>query len=243
LPLVALCVSLWAMKTLIVIPTYNEKENIQAIVPAILRQNLGVEILVVDDNSPDGTGALVQEIQKTTPQLHLLSRPGKQGLGKAYLAGFQWGIDNGFEAITEMDADFSHRPEDLGPLLQKLESNDFAVGSRYVSGGRTVNWGLLRKLISRGGGIYSRMILGFPLNDWTGGFNAWKKEVLLGIDLSTVQSNGYSFQIELKYKALKNGFRGAESPIVFEDRRVGQSKMSFKIVVEAFYRVWIMRFN
>ena len=243
MPLVALCVSLWAMKTLIVIPTYNEKENIQAIVPAILRQNLGVEILVVDDNSPDGTGALVQEIQKTTPQLHLLSRPGKQGLGKAYLAGFQWGIDNGFEAITEMDADFSHRPEDLGPLLQKLESNDFAVGSRYVSGGRTVNWGLLRKLISRGGGIYSRMILGFPLNDWTGGFNAWKKEVLLGIDLSTVQSNGYSFQIELKYKALKNGFRGAESPIVFEDRRVGQSKMSFKIVVEAFYRVWIMRFN
>jgi dolichol-phosphate mannosyltransferase len=231
------------MKTLIVIPTYNEKENIQAIVPAILRQNLGVEILVVDDNSPDGTGALVQEMQKTTPQLHLLSRPGKQGLGKAYLAGFQWGIDNGFEAITEMDADFSHRPEDLGPLLQKLESNDFAVGSRYVSGGRTVNWGLLRKLISRGGGIYSRMILGFPLNDWTGGFNAWKKEVLLGIDLSTVQSNGYSFQIELKYKALKNGFRGAESPIVFEDRRVGQSKMSFKIVVEAFYRVWIMRFN
>jgi dolichol-phosphate mannosyltransferase len=231
------------MKTLIVIPTYNEKENIQAIVPAILRQNLGVEILVVDDNSPDGTGALVQEMQKTTPQLHLLSRPGKQGLGKAYLAGFQWGIDNGFEAITEMDADFSHRPEDLGPLLQKLESNDFAVGSRYVSGGRTVNWGLLRKLISRGGGIYSRMILGFPLNDWTGGFNAWKKEVLLGIDLSTVQSNGYSFQIELKYKALKNGFRVAESPIVFEDRRVGQSKMSFKIVVEAFYRVWIMRFN
>ena len=243
MPLVALCVSLWAMKTLIVIPTYNEKENIQAIVPAILRQNLGVEILVVDDNSPDGTGALVQEMQKTTPQLHLLSRPGKQGLGKAYLAGFQWGIDNGFEAITEMDADFSHRPEDLGPLLQKLESNDFAVGSRYVSGGRTVNWGLLRKLISRGGGIYSRMILGFPLNDWTGGFNAWKKEVLLGIDLSTVQSNGYSFQIELKYKALKNGFRVAESPIVFEDRRVGQSKMSFKIVVEAFYRVWIMRFN
>lgn len=231
------------MKTLIVIPTYNEKENIQAIVPAILNQNLGVEILVVDDNSPDGTGQIVQEMQKRMPQLHLLSRPGKQGLGKAYLAGFQWGIDHGFEAITEMDADFSHRPEDLGPLLKKLETHDFAVGSRYVSGGRTVNWGLLRKLISRGGGIYSRMILGFPLNDWTGGFNAWKKEVLLGIDLSSVRSNGYSFQIELKYKALKNGFRGAESPIVFEDRRVGQSKMSLKIVVEAFYRVWIMRFN
>jgi dolichol-phosphate mannosyltransferase len=124
-----------------------------------------------------------------------------------------------------------------------LAANDFAVGSRYVEGGRTVNWGILRKIISRGGGIYSRLILGFPLNDWTGGFNAWKKKVLEGIDLSTVESNGYSFQIELKYKALKKGFKGAESPIVFEDRRVGQSKMSLKIVLEAFWRVWLMRFK
>lgn len=231
------------MKTLVVIPTYNEKENIQAIIPAIFAQNLGVEILVVDDNSPDGTGAIVREMQKNLPLLHLLSRPGKQGLGKAYIAGFRWGMDHGFDIITEMDADFSHRPEDLGPLLKKLQSNDFAVGSRYISGGRTVNWGLLRKIISRGGGIYARLILGFPLNDWTGGFNAWKKEVLQGIDLSSVESNGYSFQIELKYKAMKKGFQGAESPIVFEDRRVGQSKMSLKIVIEAFYRVWLMRFK
>ena len=231
------------MKTLIVIPTYNEKENIQTIVPAVLAQGLGVDILVVDDNSPDGTGAIVREMQKSIPQLHLLSRPGKQGLGKAYIAGFRWGIDHGYEAITEMDADFSHRPEDLGLLLKKLENHDFAVGSRYIEGGRTVNWGLMRKIISRGGGIYARMILGFPLNDWTGGFNAWKKEVLLGIDLATVESNGYSFQIELKYKAMKKGFKGAESPIVFEDRRVGQSKMSLKSVIEAFYRVWIMRFK
>lgn len=231
------------MKTLVVIPTYNEKENIQAIIPAVLQQNLGVEILVVDDNSPDGTGTIVKEMQKTFSQLHLLSRPGKQGLGKAYIAGFNWGLEQGYDAIVEMDADFSHRPEDLGPLLNKLHHHDFAVGSRYVSEGRTVNWGILRKIISRGGGIYARFILGFPLNDWTGGFNAWKKAVLHGIDLSTVESNGYSFQIELKYKAMKKGFKGAESPIVFEDRRVGQSKMSLKIVVEAFYRVWLMRFK
>jgi dolichol-phosphate mannosyltransferase len=231
------------MKALIIIPTYNEKENIQNIVNAVFAQNLGVDILVVDDSSPDGTGAIVQEMQKSNPKLHLLTRPGKQGLGRAYIAGFNWGMDNGFDVLTEMDADFSHRPEDLGPLLAKLNEYDFAVGSRYVAEGRTVNWGILRKIISRGGGIYSRIILGFPLNDWTGGFNAWKKEVLKGIDLSTVTSNGYSFQIELKYKAMKKGFKGAESPIVFEDRRVGHSKMSLKIVVEAFYRVWLMRFK
>jgi dolichol-phosphate mannosyltransferase len=231
------------MKALIIIPTYNEKENIQNIVNAVFAQNLGVDILVVDDSSPDGTGVIVQEMQDSNPKLHLLTRPGKQGLGRAYIAGFNWGMENGFDILTEMDADFSHRPEDLGPLLAKLKDHDFAVGSRYVEGGRTVNWGLMRKIISRGGGIYSRLILGFPLNDWTGGFNAWKKEVLKGIGLSTVTSNGYSFQIELKYKAMKKGFKGAESPIVFEDRRVGHSKMSLKIVIEAFYRVWLMRFK
>lgn len=231
------------MKQLVVIPTYNEKENIHAIIPAVLTQNLGVDILVVDDNSPDGTGNIVRELQKQHPQVHLLSRPGKQGLGKAYLAGFRWGLDQGFDVIVEMDADFSHRPVDLGPLLAKLQDADFAVGSRYVRGGGTVNWGLGRKLISRGGSLYSRWILGFPLRDWTGGFNAWKKEVLRGIDLAGVKSEGYSFQIELKYKALKKGFVGCESPILFEDRRVGQSKMSLRIVIEAFYRVWILRFQ
>jgi dolichol-phosphate mannosyltransferase len=230
------------MKTLVVIPTYNESENIQALVPAVMSKNLDVDILVVDDNSPDGTGNIVREMQKNNPRLHLLSRPGKQGLGKAYIAGFRWAMDQGYEGIVEMDADFSHRPEDLGPLIETMKKNDFAVGSRYVEGGRTVNWGLIRKIISRGGGIYSRLILGFPLNDWTGGFNAWKRETLEKIDLASVQSNGYSFQIELKYKALKKGCKGAESPIVFEDRRVGQSKMSLKIVLEAFYRVWLLRF-
>lgn len=231
------------MRTLVIIPTYNEKENIANIAKAVFAQNLGVDILVVDDNSPDGTQNIVRDLQNEFKNLHLLGRPGKQGLGKAYIAGFQWGMDQGYEVLVEMDADFSHRPEDLKGLLTQLEQGaDFCVGSRYVEGGRTVNWGLSRKIISRGGGIYARCILGFPLNDWTGGFNAWKAPVLLGIDLKNVKSEGYSFQIELKFKALRKGFKGSESPIVFEDRRVGHSKMSMKIVLEAFYRVWLMRF-
>ena len=229
------------MKTLIIIPTYNECENIATLIEAVLQLQQGHHILVVDDSSPDGTGGIVQKLREKHSEVHLLSRPGKQGLGRAYIAGFKWGLDKGYEALIEMDADFSHRPEDLGLLVSKLKDHDFAVGSRYIEGGRTINWGVLRKIISRGGGIYSRMILGFPLNDWTGGFNAWKRHVLEGIHLDTVKSNGYSFQIELKYKALKKGYLGAESPIVFEDRRVGKSKMSFKIVIEAFYRVWLLR--
>lgn len=231
------------MRTLVIIPTYNEKENISNITRAVFAQNLGIDILVVDDNSPDGTQNIVRELQSEFKNLNLLGRPGKQGLGKAYIAGFQWGMDQGYEVLVEMDADFSHRPEDLKGLLDQLDSGaDFCVGSRYVEGGRTVNWGISRKIISRGGGIYARCILGFPLNDWTGGFNAWKAPVLVGIDLKNVKSEGYSFQIELKYKALSKGFKGSEAPIVFEDRRVGHSKMSMKIVLEAFYRVWLMRF-
>jgi dolichol-phosphate mannosyltransferase len=155
-------------------------------------------------------------------------------------------VDNftiAYNIFIEMDADFSHRPQDLKALLQCLSSADFAVGSRYVPGGATVNWGLMRKLISRGGGLYSRLILGYPLRDWTGGFNAWKAETLEKIGLDGVLSNGYSFQIELKYKAMKAGCKGVESPIVFEDRRVGQSKMSSKIVLEALYRVWLLKFR
>jgi len=231
------------MKTLICIPTYNEKENISPIVAAIFAQNLGVDILVIDDNSPDGTGSIVQDMQKQYPRLHLLSRAGKEGLGRAYLAGFDWALKNGYEAVVEMDADFSHRPEDLGPLLKSLQSADFAVGSRYVHGGGTVNWGFMRKLISRGGGIYSRLILGYPLQDWTGGFNAWKAATMKKMNLESVKSNGYSFQIELKYKALRAGCKGVESPILFEDRRVGHSKMSSRIVLEALYRVWLLRFQ
>jgi dolichol-phosphate mannosyltransferase len=231
------------MKILIVVPTYNERENISAFVPALLALPTQLEILVVDDSSPDGTGQVVQQMQQNQSRVHLLTRQKKEGLGRAYLAGFAWGLAQDFDIIVEMDADFSHRPEDLLEVLRRIPSADFVVGSRYCRGGRTVNWGLLRKLVSRGGSIYSRMILGYPLRDWTGGFNAWKADTLRKIGLERVQSNGYSFQIELKYRALKAGCHGVESPIVFADRRVGQSKMSLKIVLEAFWRVWKMRWQ
>ena len=229
------------MRTLVIIPTYNEKENIGVIIPAIRAENPGVDILVVDDNSPDGTGRVVTDLAEKTQGVYLLSRPGKQGLGRAYLAGFAWGMDHGYEVLVEMDADFSHRPADLVKLLKAVENNDFAVGSRWVSGGQTVRWGIGRKAISRGGSLYARTILRYPLRDWTGGFNAWHSRVLKGIDLESVRSEGYSFQIELKYRALRRGFKGFEVPIVFEDRRVGKSKMSTKIVLEALYRVWSIR--
>lgn len=231
------------MKTLIIIPTYNEFENIQNIVPAILKENPKVHILVVDDSSPDGTSAKVTEMQENLPQLYLLVRQSKDGLGKAYLAGFEWGLSNGYEVITEMDADFSHRPIDLNAILKKIPDHDFVVGSRWVSGGGTINWGIGRKLISLGGSLYARIILGYPaMKDWTGGFNCWRADTLRGIDLPNIQSNGYSFQIELKYRALKKGFKGVEYPIQFEDRRVGESKMSSKIVFEALLKVWKIRF-
>lgn len=231
------------MKSLVVVPTYNEKDNIENLISALLSLKKNIHILVVDDNSPDGTGSVVTSLSQKHPEVHLLSRPQKQGLGRAYIAGFKWGLEKGYDAFIEMDADFSHRPQDLVVLLEKLETSDFVVGSRYTAGGSTVNWGLLRKIISRGGSLYSRIILNFPLRDWTGGFNGWKREVLQRINLDSIKSNGYSFQIELKYRALRCGFRGFEVPIVFEDRRVGQSKMSSKIVIEAFYRVWKIRFQ
>jgi dolichol-phosphate mannosyltransferase len=230
------------MKKLVIVPTYNEIENLKNLFPALMSLSEKFDVLVVDDSSPDGTGAFVISESQKNSRVHLLSRPQKQGLGKAYIAGFKWGIEKGYDVLVEMDADFSHRPMDLNEILKKIETTDVVIGSRYVPGGSTVNWGLIRKLISRGGGIYSRLILGFPIQDWTGGFNAWKKEVLQKIDLDQIQSNGYSFQIELKYKASKHGFKVVEYPIVFEDRRVGQSKMSLKIVLEAFYKVWMIRF-
>lgn len=229
------------MKKLVIIPTYNEIENLKSLLPALMALTQVFDILIVDDSSPDGTGEFVRQQAVSNSRLNLLSRSEKQGLGKAYIAGFKWGIAQGYDILTEMDADFSHRPQDLNLILQKIETTDVVIGSRYVPGGATVNWGLLRKIISRGGGLYSRLILGYPVQDWTGGFNAWKKDVLIKIGLDQIQSNGYSFQIELKYKALKNGFKVLEQPIVFEDRRVGQSKMSLKIVIEAFYKVWLIR--
>lgn len=231
------------MKQLVCIPTYNERENIPNIAQAVFAAVPEVHILVIDDNSPDQTGEVVREMQKSESRLHLLSRSGKQGLGKAYLAGFAWALANGYDVIVEMDADFSHRPEDLVKILAATKVADFAVGSRYTKGGATKNWGVIRKIISRGGSLYARLILGYPLNDWTGGFNAWNQRVLKGIELDQIKSNGYSFQIELKYRSLRKNFRGVEVPILFEDRRVGESKMNLKIVLEAFYRVWSIRFR
>ncbi len=232
------------MTSIVIIPTYNERENIGSLVPILLRENPDLNILVVDDSSPDGTGQVVKSLQQNNSRLHLLERPGKSGLGKAYLAGFAWALERKYDFIVEMDADFSHRPEDLKKILAEGARNaEFVIGSRYIAGGGTMNWGLGRKIISRGGGIYSSLILGYGINDWTGGFNGWNRRVLMSIGLSEVRSEGYSFQIELKYRALKKGFKCVEVPILFEDRRVGQSKMSSKIVFEALFRVWGLRFK
>jgi dolichol-phosphate mannosyltransferase len=229
------------MKTLIVVPTYNERDNITPFMDQFLTHVSGADLLVVDDSSPDKTYEVVKERALVEPRVHLLLRTQKQGLGKAYAAGFQWGFDQGYEVIVQMDADFSHRFEDLNKLLHQIPAHDLCVGSRWVSGGGTVNWGLLRKIISRGGSFYSRLILGFPLRDWTGGFNAWKAKTLQAIDLPSLVAEGYGFQIEMKYRALKSGFDVKEVPILFEERRVGQSKMSSGIVLEALKSVWKFR--
>lgn len=229
------------MKTLVIVPTYNESENILPLIEAVFTAAPQVHILVVDDNSPDGTGQIVEKQAKQETRLRLLSRAGKQGLGKAYLAGFAWALERGYDTVVEMDADFSHRPVDLVALIKESANWDFIVGSRWVPGGKTVNWGIGRKIISLGGSLYARLVLGFGLRDWTGGFNLWHVNTLRKIGLDSVRSEGYSFQIELKYRALCAGCRGREVPIVFEDRRVGQSKMSSRIVLEALYRVWGLR--
>ena len=229
-------------KTLVVIPTYNEKDNILALLESLFKELPDVNALVVDDNSPDGTAQVVRDRSHKDQRVHLLLRQKKEGLGKAYLAGFRWALDHGYDVIVEMDADFSHRAVDLRIMLEALKNADAVVGSRWVPGGGTINWGLGRKIISRGGSFYSRCILGYPIRDWTGGFNVWRRKVVEYFFSNPIESNGYSFQIELKYKALKKGFKVIESPILFEDRRVGQSKMSSKIVREALWRVWKIRF-
>ncbi len=230
-------------QTLVVIPTYNEKDNIASIVPLILQQASHFHVLVVDDSSPDGTAEVVKNLKDYGSRVFLLLRGKKEGLGRAYLSGFEWALERKYSWICEMDADFSHRPVDLLKIDQAKIGSDFVIGSRYVPGGEIPQWNFLRRLISKGGSIYSRMILWYPVNDWTGGFNLWSYQVLNSIGLKSVRSNGYSFQIELKYRALKNGFRVKEVPIRFEERREGQSKMSLKIVIEAFYRVWQIRWS
>ena len=205
-----------AKRVLIVIPTYNEIENLGPITSEVMKRTpQEVHVLVVDDGSPDGTGALAEKLSASEPRIHVLHRTQKQGLGPAYIAGFRWGFEQGFDQLVEMDADFSHHPSFLPAMLNLMNEHDFVIGSRYVDGGGTVNWGLLRKIISRGGSLYSRMVLGAPIRDFTGGFNGWNRRVLEGIDLDTLEAGGYSFQIELKYRAFRKGFRFKEFPILF----------------------------
>ncbi len=230
-------------KALVCLPTYDERENLAPMVEAILASVPSLEILVIDDNSPDGTGRLADEIAARDPRVHVLHRQGKEGLGKAYLAGFAWALQRGYGLVLEMDCDFSHDPRYLPGMLAAAGEADLVLGSRYVPGGGTVNWGLGRKLISRGGSLYARLILGLTARDLTGGFKCFRREVLEGIDLATVQCTGYAFQIELTYRAARRGFRIRELPIVFVDRRVGHSKMSRRIVLEAIRKVWSIRLS
>ena len=228
-------------RALVCVPTYDEKENVVAIVEAVLAAAPEVDVLVIDDNSPDGTGRLADEIAAREPRVHVLHRAGKEGLGKAYLTGFAWALARGYGLVLEMDADFSHDPRYLPAMLEAAREADLVLGSRYVPGGGTVNWGVARKLISRGGSLYARTILGIPIRDLTGGFKCFRREVLEAIDLPTVECTGYAFQIELTYRTLRKGFRVREIPIVFVDRRVGHSKMSRRIVLEALRKVWSIR--
>lgn len=229
---------------LVIVPTYNERDNLPQIVAAV-HENLGeADLLVVDDNSPDGTGAVADELATKDTRLHVLHRAGKQGLGTAYVAGFKWALHRDYSFIFEMDCDFSHDPKYLPVMLERARGGaDLVLGSRYIDGGGTVNWGPLRKLISRGGSLYARTILGVGVRDLTGGFKCFRRRVLESIDLDAVSAQGYGFQIEMTYRAVKQGFAVEETPIVFVDRRVGQSKMSKKIFLEALTLVWKLRFG
>ncbi|MEZ4918797.1 MAG: polyprenol monophosphomannose synthase [Saprospiraceae bacterium] len=231
---------------LVIIPTYNEKENIEAIIASVYALEQGYHILIVDDGSPDGTGDIVRNLQKThTQELHLLERAGKLGLGTAYIAGFKWGIKNGYDYFFEMDADFSHNPKDLPRLLAKCkdEGAGVAVGSRYTKGGKVENWPLDRIILSYGASLYTRMILWMPVADPTAGFICYRKEVLEAIQLDKVRFIGYAFQIEMKFAAYSLGFSVKEVPITFKDREKGQSKMSLNIIREAMLGVLQMRWR
>ncbi|MEP7002604.1 MAG: polyprenol monophosphomannose synthase [bacterium] len=231
-----------AEKALIIVPTYNERENIERLIDRVLAQDARIEMLIVDDGSPDGTGDVVDGISKTNPRVHALHRPKKMGLGTAYLAGFKWALERDYTYVLEMDADFSHDPIHLPQFLEAAKKADLVVGSRYQQGRVTVvNWPIARLILSYGANIYARRVTGLKLWDATGGFKCFRREVLAAIDLEDVRSNGYAFQIEMSFRAWKKGFRIAEIPIVFVDRSEGTSKMSFNIQREAFWMVWRLR--
>ncbi len=228
-------------RSLVIVPTFNEIENITQILKALDEKAPDSDVLVVDDNSPDGTAAAVKTFTETHPKTHLLSREKKNGLAGAYIAGFKWGLERDYDYFIQMDADFSHSPSDVPRLLKALETHDQAMGSRYIKGGSTSGWTLPRIFISRGGNIYARTVLGIPFNDLTGGFNAHRRKVLETIDLNNITSKGYAFQVEIKYRTFKKGFKQTELPILFENRRLGVSKMSQDIVKEAALKVLQLR--
>jgi len=227
---------------LAIIPTYNERENIQYVIDRVLATDPRVAILVVDDASPDGTGDMVEDIAKENARVNLLSRPGKMGLGTAYVAGFKYALERGYDAVIEIDADLSHNPDDIPRLIKYAGDAHFVIGSRYVSGVNVVNWPLQRLLLSYAASVYSRAVTGMPFRDLTAGFALIRREVLEAINLDRIHSNGYSFQIEVKFKAWKRGFRLVECPIIFTERSQGRSKMSKRIVYEAIFMVWKLRF-
>jgi dolichol-phosphate mannosyltransferase len=229
-------------KVLIIIPTYNEAENISSLIPEVLEQDEMVEVLVVDDNSPDGTGEIVADLAKDNPRIHLLERQGKMGLGSAYITGFKYALEHGYEYVIEMDADFSHSPSDIPRLLKEIKDCDLVIGSRYISGVNVVNWPIRRLLLSIFASRYVRFVTRMPVKDPTAGFKCFRREVLESLDLDNIISDGYSFQIEIHYKTWKSGWRIKEIPVVFTERRDGKSKMSKKIVWEAALIVWKLRF-
>jgi dolichol-phosphate mannosyltransferase len=229
------------VKALIIIPTYNEKENLESLVEAIFQLGRDMEILVVDDGSPDGTGEIADRLSKQNERVHVIHREGKLGLGSAYLRGFRFAIDRKYDLVFEMDADFSHDPGYLPSFLEKAETCDVVLGSRYVQGVNVINWPMSRLLLSYFANVYTRVITGLPVRDATGGFKCFRREALESIDLDNVKSDGYSFQIEMTFKCWKKGFRICEIPIIFYERRKGQSKMSKRIVHEAVFMVWRLR--
>ena len=229
------------MKALVIIPTYNERENLEQIVSEVLRQDSRLQVLIVDDNSPDGTGEIADQISQSNGKVFVLHRQKKAGLGQAYVAGFKFALQKEFDCIFEMDADFSHDPKYLPDFLKSIEKADLVLGSRYISGVNVVNWPMSRLLLSYFANIYARWVTGLPVKDSTGGFKCYRRIVLEQIELDKIKSEGYSFQIETSYRAWKKGFKLREIPIVFVDRKQGESKMSKKIVREAMWMVWKLR--
>ena len=231
------------MEKLVIIPTYNERENINALIARLLSLPHGLEVLVVDDHSPDGTAEVVEGWSARDPRVHLISRPGKLGLGSAYRDGFRYALEHGADYVFEMDADFSHDPDAIGEFLQHIAEADVVLGSRYLKGVTVVNWPLKRLVLSYAANLYTRLVTGLPVNDATGGYKCFRRRALEAIRLDKVRSDGYSFQIEMSFKCWRKGFRIAEIPIVFVDRQAGVSKMNRKIVWEAAWMVWRLRFN